>query len=96
MKRIVLKNVEEQLQKLNADTTSITVIINNVRLYNDTLKSYDEGNKKEKFYIMQVNAQILKQMEELRKIYISKTQPDIELDPLQQMIDKIENLKNEE
>ena len=87
VKRIVLRNIEEQLLKLNADDTSTAFILNSVRVYNDTLKSYKDGNKKEKFFLMQINAQILNQIDELRK-----RNGDSEGSPLENLVGKINNL----
>lgn len=91
MKRIVLKTIEEQLDNIGADEIQKAFILNSVRVYNDTLKSYKDGNHKEKFFLMQINAQILNQIAEIKKNGGGE-----EKNPFTDMIEKIENLKNEE
>jgi len=69
MKKIVIKNIKKLLLNLEADDSIKELIINNVDLYNDLVKEYHEENTKHNAYLMyQLNNQIIKQIESLKKI----------------------------
>ncbi len=58
----------EILKGLNADETTIELILNNVSQYNDLVKQYGKSNFKSGYLMYQLNVQIGKQIEGLRKV----------------------------
>ena len=68
MKKIVIKNIKKLLLNLEADDSIKELIINNVELYNDLVKEYHDENTKHNAYLMyQLNNQIIKQIESIKK-----------------------------
>ena len=102
MKRIILKNIKEVLKKLEADKSTTELILNNVDLYNDLIKEYKTGSTKDRYLMYQLNNQIIKQIEAIKKINISKLQIEgkynnNDIDPFAELKLKIEKLgKNDE
>ena len=68
MKEISLKTTLKELIELGADETSKELVLNNVRLYNDLIGQYHDGNMKNLYLTYQLNVQIGKQIIELRKL----------------------------
>jgi hypothetical protein len=73
MELIDLSQAIIDLEALEADQTSIELVLNNIKLYNNLVLDYTvEGLTKNLYLTYQLNVQITKQMSELRKDYARK------------------------
>ena len=68
MEIISLTTIDEVLNTLGADEATKLLIINNVSFYNDLVVSYQDGNLRNLYLTYQLNVQINKQLNELRKL----------------------------
>lgn len=70
MKKITVLKVKKELVKYHADESTIELILNNIHLYNDLIDRYDDPTvtKKDFYLIYQLNSQIVKQIDNVKKI----------------------------
>lgn len=92
MKKITIKKVKEVLAQLYADPSTTELIMNNVILYNDLVDTYNSGKKTNQYLMYQLNNQIIKQIENVKKLNIKLSSTSIDEDDFTQMIN---NLKGE-
>lgn len=67
MKKITIKNIKLELQKLNADAPTTELILNNISLYNDLVDKYIKGDSSNTYLLYQLNNQIIKQIDTLKR-----------------------------
>ena len=82
MKKINLKNTKEELQKYSPDNSMLELILNNIELYNDLIRKYKAGEKVNVYTIYQLNVQLTKQLELIRKSNKSSTGEEDKFDEL--------------
>jgi hypothetical protein len=68
MKRITITKVKKLLQDINADDSTAELILNNVVLYNGLVEEYNSGEKVNQYLLYQLNNQIIKQIEGVKKL----------------------------
>ena len=69
MKKIAISKVKKELEKYNADDSVKELILNNITLYNDIVSDYNNDGKHQAYLLYQLNMQVVKQLESLRKLY---------------------------
>lgn len=72
MKKIVLKNIKNELENLGASKSTQELILNSVMLYNDLIIEFKES-KHNAYLIYQLGASISKQLAEIRKQSVKQT-----------------------
>lgn len=95
MKKLVIKNIKEELQELGASKSVTEILMNNVQLYNDLIDDYHTDNKsKHSAYLMyQLNGMIMKQLQELRKLNQKQQGDNIDDDDFNAVVKAIKNNK---
>lgn len=88
MEHINIKKSLSELRRLGATTLQRETVLNNIRQYNDLVDLYEEGDKKGGYLMYQLNVQIFKSIESLKKVKAITT--DNEKDPL---LDLVKTLK---
>jgi len=69
MKKINIKKLIIDLDKITDDDSSKTIIINNAECYNDLIVNYKKDRDQHDIYMMiQLNGMIIKQKSELKKL----------------------------
>lgn len=67
MKKMIIKNIKEELISLNASKSMIDLVLNNVSQYNGLIEKYKSGgNDKLDYLIYILNNQIVKQLQGIR------------------------------
>jgi len=94
MKKLNMKKLKSDLDELDIQQTTKELIINNIQLYNDLVATYTDGNYKLGYFLYQLNMQIFKQLQELRK-EMKKDSDDTTDDAFTSMIDSIKKSKLE-
>ena len=67
MKKININKIKTELNSYEIEETTKELMINNIMLYNDLLKRYNDGETKISYLLYQLNMQIFKQMLELKR-----------------------------
>lgn len=80
---ISLKKAKETIKALGADATTEELILNNIRIYNDRVKDYKAGIRTNLYLTYQLNVQITKQLDSLRKMKHTGADAD---DPFQKFM----------
>lgn len=84
MEQIDVETATREIQALGADETTLELILNNIRLYNNLVYDYEVvGITKQLYLTYQLNVQIGKQMNELRKLMGKK---ETEQDEFEQLV----------
>jgi hypothetical protein len=90
MKKISITKVKKELAQLNADPATSELIINNAQLYNDLIDKYDSGDTKNLYLSYQLNVQITKQIESVRKFSLKINGTD-EDDQFTELVSSLKN-----
>ena len=67
MKKITTQKIKKELKKYCTDEATFQLIENNVSMYNDLVELYNKKEKVNVYVIYQLNTQITKQLDVLRK-----------------------------
>lgn len=67
MKKISYKQIKKELAELNVDESTVQLVMNDISLYNDIIDNYKTDNTKNIYLLYQVNLQIFKMLQELKK-----------------------------
>lgn len=92
MKEIQILQAKKTLIELQADQTTVELILNNIRLYNNLIKEYKAGNFKNLYLTYQVNVQITKQLNEVKKLQ-KNTENTSETDSFTQLLNQLSGQK---
>ncbi len=83
------------LQQYNADDSTIELIIDNIILYNSLIDDFLKGEKVNKYLMYQLNNQILKQIESVKKFNIKLIETEQEEDEFIKTIKSIGNMQHQ-
>jgi hypothetical protein len=83
MKKMVVIKHKKELQELNASESTIQLILNNILLYNDLVDKYNAGNSTNDYLLYQLNNQILKQTDNVRRVYLKMQEKEDEVKPVE-------------
>jgi len=77
LKKFQVLKIEKELLAINADKGincqgAVQLIVNNLRLYNEVIDQYRDGDASKLYLIYQINGQIFKQLKEFNILPSSK------------------------
>jgi len=96
MKKISMAKIKKVLKELESDEATRELILNNVMLYNDRVEEYenceDKSKAKNLYLTYQLNVQISKQIEGLKRIRPKVKEDE---DPLKKLLNDLKKPRNQ-
>jgi hypothetical protein len=93
MKKITLYKVKDLLQSIGADESTVELVINNIQLYNGLVEDYNKGEQHNYYLMYQLNNQIIKQIESIKKLNKKRNDDSSEDDAFTAMVEAVKNNK---
>ena len=67
MNKIIITRVKKELIDLGVDNLTIQLMVNNLSMYNDLIKEYNNDSKEQAYLMYQLSIQIFKMLNEIKK-----------------------------